>query len=180
MLSSGENDPQPTPSDVSNPERNFRIVTGFRVSTRGIAIAACVVILLLLSAAMYAGFSVMLRPLVTLLGIAAAIASLVSRGHITVRSRRAATPDDIRNLPDDVRAMIPEGAKKVYDLKDLPPSIANNPEVRKLFEKAGGRGAWVKVQTSGHPAAVASAEGVAERTANAVYRTIGRSARQNL
>ena len=134
MLSSQEKEPPPQTS-AQSPEHAFRIETSFRISILGVAIAACVVILLLLAVAMYAGFNAMLRPLVTLLGIAAAFASLLSRGHIRVGWRRSA--DSL----DDIRAMLPEGAKKVYDLNDLPPDLANNPEVRRLFERAGARGA---------------------------------------
>lgn len=156
-LSSQENELPPTPSSAPNPRSAFRVVTSFRVSTLGVAFAICVIILLLLTVAVYAGFNAVLRPLVTLLGIAAAFAGLASRGRIRVRSRRtAATPDDIRDLPDDIRAMLPEGAKKVYDLNELPPSLANNPEVQRLFERAGARGAWVKIDSPARSSAAVS------------------------
>ncbi len=41
-------------------------------------------------------------------------------------------------------SLVPEGAKRVYDLKDLPPEVAADPEVQKLLQMAGAR-AWVKV-----------------------------------
>ena len=171
MLSSQGNEPATTTTtqtSVPSPERAFRIETSFRISTVGVAIAACVVILLLLTVALYAGFNAMLRPLVMLLGVVAAFASLLSRGHIRVRSRRTADPpDDVRDLPDDIRAMLPEGAKKVYDLKDLPPDLANNPEVRRLFERAGARGAWVKIDSPGH-SSVAAPDSVAGRAESAL------------
>lgn len=48
----------------------------------------------------------------------------------------------------NAESLVPEGAKRVYDLKDLPPELAANPEIQKLLEKAGSR-AWVKVTRRG-------------------------------
>jgi hypothetical protein len=113
-LSPRENEPQPTQTRAPNPERAFRIETSFSVSILRVAIAACVVILVLLTLAVHAGFNAMLRPVVTLLGVAAAFTSLLSRGHIRISSRRTANQHyDIQDLSDDVRAMLPEGAKRV-------------------------------------------------------------------
>ncbi len=166
-MSLQENESTPAPTGAIGPDRGFQVEAGFRVSARAIAIAACVAILLLITTALHAGFNAMLRPLVVLLGIAAACASLLSRAGIKVISRgTAAAPDEFAELPDDIRALIPAGAKKVYDLKDLPPDLAGNPEVRKLFERAGARGAWVKVESSGRPS-VSGLDDAAGRADNA-------------
>ncbi|HLK88108.1 MAG TPA: hypothetical protein VKT27_16520 [Candidatus Binataceae bacterium] len=172
-MSLQENQSTPAPTGATQPERAFQVEARLRVSARAIAIAACVVILLLITTTLYAGFNSMLPPLVMLLGIAAACASLVSRGRIKVRSRRVAiTPDEVGNLPDDIRLLIPAGAKRVYDLKDLPPNLAANPEVRKLFERAGARGAWVKIESPGH-SSIAGLDDAAGQAENATGREPG-------
>jgi hypothetical protein len=100
--------------------------------------ALYVVIMGLLTVVLYTGFSPMLRPLITLL-VAVGFVSLFLRSQTRWNSRRSF------NLPKAPTGIVPEGAKKVYDLKDLPPEVAANPEVQKMFELAGGHGAWVKI-----------------------------------
>jgi hypothetical protein len=101
-------------------------------------VALYVVIMGLLTVVLYTGFSSMLRPLITLL-TAVGLVSLLLRTQTRWNSRRTF------NLPKAPTGIVPEGAKKVYDLKDLPPEVAANPEVQKMFELAGGHGAWVKI-----------------------------------
>ena len=101
-------------------------------------VALCVVIMGLLTVVLYTGFSPVLRPLITLL-TAVGLVSLFLRSQTRWNSRRTF------DLPKGPTGIVPEGAKKVYDLKDLPREVAANPEVQKMFELAGGRGAWVKI-----------------------------------
>ena len=101
-------------------------------------VALYVVIMGLLTVVLYTGFSPMLRPLITLL-TAVGLVSLFLRSQTRWNSRRTF------DLPKGPTGIVPEGAKKVYDLKDLPREVAANPEVQKMFELAGGRGAWVKI-----------------------------------
>jgi hypothetical protein len=101
-------------------------------------VALYVVIMGLLTVVLYTGFSPMLRPLITLL-TAVGLVSLFLRSQTRWNSRRTF------DLPKGPTGIVLEGAKKVYDLKDLPPEVAANPEVQKMFELAGGRGAWVKI-----------------------------------
>jgi hypothetical protein len=101
-------------------------------------VALYVVIMGLLTIVLHTGFNPMLRPLVALLGIVGGV-SLFLRSRVTGNSQRPI------NLPEAPPGIVPEGAKKVYDLKDLPPELAANPDVQKMFELARGRGAWVKI-----------------------------------
>jgi hypothetical protein len=109
-----------------------------RVMNFKFIVALYVVIMGLLTVVLYTGFSPMLRPLITLL-TAVGLVSLFLRSQTRWNSRRTF------DLPKGPTGIVPEGAKKVYDLKDLPPEVAANPEVQKMFELAGGRGAWVKI-----------------------------------
>jgi hypothetical protein len=109
-----------------------------RVMNFKFIVALYVVIMGLLTVVLYTGFSPMLRPLITLLA-AVGLVSLLLRSQTRWNSRRTF------NLPKAPTGIVPEGAKKVYDLKDLPPEVAANPEVQKMFELAGGHGAWVKI-----------------------------------
>ena len=49
--------------------------------------------------------------------------------------------------PSSPEPLVPEGAKRISDLKDLPPELAANPDVQKMLQKAGARGAWVKISS---------------------------------
>jgi hypothetical protein len=109
-----------------------------RVTNFKFIAALYVVIMGLLTVVLYTGFSPMLRPLITLLA-AVGLVSVFLRSQTRWNSRRTF------NLPKAPTGIVPEGAKKVYDLKDLPPEVAANPEVQKMFESAGGHGAWVKI-----------------------------------
>jgi hypothetical protein len=101
-------------------------------------VALCAVILGLLTIVLHTGFNPMLRPLVMLLGVVGAV-SLFLRSQIT-----ADRPRPFDSL-EQIRGASPEGAKKVYDVKDLPPELAANPEVRKLFEWAKAQGVSLKI-----------------------------------
>ena len=101
-------------------------------------VALYAVILGLLTITLHTGFNPMLRPLVTLLGIVGGV-SLFLRWQTTGNSPRPF------NLPEATPGAMPEGAKKVYDLKDLPPELASNPDVQKLFEWAGAQGASLNI-----------------------------------
>jgi len=113
-----------------------------RASNFKFIIACYLVILSLLTMVLYTGFNPMLRPLVTLLGIVGGV-SLFLRWQTTGNSPRPF------NLPEATPGAMPEGAKKVYDLKDLPPELAANPGVQKLFEWAGAQGGWLKITPRG-------------------------------
>jgi hypothetical protein len=109
-----------------------------RVSNFKFIVACCLAILSLLTIVLHTGFNPMLRPLVILLSIVGVV-SLVLRSQTTGNLPRSF------NLSDETRGALPEGAKKVYDLKDLPPELAANPGVQKLFEWAGAEGGWLKI-----------------------------------
>jgi|GEM_PF-6360837 len=124
---SAEPGQQPVKSQSQLRAMNFKFI-----------VALYVVIMGMLTVVLYTGFSPMLRPLIMLL-TAVGLVSLFLRSQTRWNSRRTF------NLPKGPTGIVPEGAKKVYDLKDLPPEVAANPEVQKMFELAGGHGAWVKI-----------------------------------
>ncbi len=97
-------------------------------------VALYVVILGLLTIVLHTGFNPMLRPLVVLLWVVGGV-SLFLRSQVT-----ADRPRPFDSL-EQIRGALPERRKKLYDLKDLPPELAANPEVRKLFEWAEAQGA---------------------------------------
>jgi len=102
-------------------------------------VALYAVILGLLTITLHTGFNPMLRPLVTLLGIVGGV-SLFLRWQTTGNSPRPF------NLPEATPGAMPEGAKKVYDPKDLPPELAANPEAQQtLFQWAGAQGASLNI-----------------------------------
>ncbi|HZZ07787.1 MAG TPA: hypothetical protein VFE43_04550, partial [Candidatus Binataceae bacterium] len=112
-----------------------------RVSNFKFIVACCLAILSLLTIVLHTGFNPMLRPLVILLSIVGVV-SLVLRSQTTGNSPRP------YNQSDQTRDALPESAKKVYDMKDLPPELAANPGVQKLFEWAGAEGGWLKIAPS--------------------------------
>jgi hypothetical protein len=109
-----------------------------RFSNFKFIIALYLVLLSLLTIVLHIGFNPMLRPLVILLS-AVGFVSLVLRSQTTGNSPRPF------NLSDQTRAAPRQGAMKVYDLEDLPPELAANPGVQKLFDWAGTQGGWLKI-----------------------------------
>jgi hypothetical protein len=103
-----------------------------RVSNFKFIIACYLVTLSLLTIVLHTGFNPMLRPLVILL-------SIVGFVGLFLRSQTTGNPPRSFNLSDETRGVPPQSAK-VYDLKDLPPELAANPDVQKLFEWAGAEG----------------------------------------
>jgi hypothetical protein len=101
-------------------------------------VALYVVILGLLTIVLHTGFNPMLRPLVVLLWVVGGV-SLFLRSQVT-----ADRPRPFDSL-EQIRGALPERRKKLYDLKDLPPELAANPEVRKLFEWAEAQGASLTI-----------------------------------
>jgi hypothetical protein len=105
-----------------------------------IFVALYLVAMSLLTAALYGGFNnPTLRPSILLLWIVAGIGFLMRYQRAASRARTTFSPSD--RLP----AALGEGAQKVFDLKDLPPEMASDPEMQKLFEWAHERGASVKI-----------------------------------
>jgi hypothetical protein len=113
-----------------------------RASNFKFIIACYLVILSLLTMVLYTGFNPMLRPLVILL-------SIVGFVGLFLRSQTTGNPPRSFNLSDETRGALSESAKKVYDLKDLPPELAANPGVQKLFEWAGAQSGWLKITPRG-------------------------------
>jgi hypothetical protein len=128
--------PPETPADLRQQAVKNR--NSSRASNFKFTIALYLVILSLLTIVLHIGFNPMLRPLVILL-------SAVGFVSLVLRSQTNGNLPRLFNLSDQTRGALPEGAKKVYDLKDLPPELAANPSVQKLFEWAGTQGRWPKI-----------------------------------
>ena len=132
--------PPETPAELR--QQTIKNRNSLRFSNFKFIIALYLVLLGLLTIVLHIGFNPMLRPLVILLS-AVGFVSLVLRSQTTGRLPR------LFNLSDQTRGALSEGAKKVYDLKDLPPELAANPGVQKLFEWAGAQGGWLKITPRG-------------------------------
>ena len=148
--------PPETPAELR--QQTIKNRNSLRFSNFKFIIALYLVLLGLLTIVLHIGFNPMLRPLVILLS-AVGFVSLVLRSQTTGRLPR------LFNLSDQTRGALSEGAKKVYDLKDLPPELAANPGVQKLFEWAGAQGGSMKIaphQESQNPEAVKIGAGFGE------------------
>ena len=113
-------------------------LNSLRVSNFKFIIALYLIILSLLTIVLHTGFNLMLRPLVDLLWIVGGVS-------LFLRSQTTHNPSRPLDLSDQTQGALSESAKKVYDLKDIPPELADNPGVQKLFEWAGGQGGWLKI-----------------------------------
>jgi hypothetical protein len=148
--------PPETPAELRQQTIKNRNSLGF--SNFKFIIALYLVLLGLLTIVLHIGFNPMLRPLVILLSVVG-VMSLVLRSQTTGNSPRP------YNQSDQTRDALPESAKKVYDMKDLPPELAANPGVQKMFEWAGAEGGWLKIaphQESQNPEAVKIGAGFGE------------------
>jgi hypothetical protein len=113
-------------------------LNSLRVSNFKFIIALYLIILSLLTIVLHTGFNPMPRPLVDLLWIVGSVS-------LFLRSQTTRNPSGPLDLSNQTQGALAESAKKVYDLKDIPPELADNPGVQKLFEWAGGQSGWLKI-----------------------------------
>ena len=102
-------------------------LNSLRVSNFKFIIALYLIILSFLTIVLHTGFNPMLRPLVDLLWMVGGVS-------LFLRSQTTRNPSRLLDLSDQTQGALSESAKKVYDLKDIPPELADNPGVQKLFE----------------------------------------------
>lgn len=126
----------PLPETFAERQQAVRSPSQLRAMNFKFIVALYVVIMGLLTIVLHTGFNPMLRPLVTLLGIVGGVS-------LFLRSRVMGNSQSPINLPEAPPGIVPEGAKKVYNLKDLPPETCRQPRPKedvRVGRRAGGMG----------------------------------------
>jgi hypothetical protein len=64
---------------------------------------------------------------------------IVGGVSLFLRSQTTRNPSGPLDLSDQTQGALSESAKKVYDLKDIPPELADNPGYKSYSSGLGGR-----------------------------------------